>query len=287
MAKTEPTIRVINAEVEFFCQEGYLAIKRITSDEEVERLLVAYDDIFARRAGREEGMGYDLAGTDEEDAIAKLPQILEPRNYAAALRNTLYEANALAITKQLLEGQAQASGGERVPTSEEVRDLGLHAILKPAQTGSETPWHQDEAYWDPGQNYLGLTAWLPLQEATADSGCMQFIPRSHIGEVKPHHHLDDNPRIEALVVDDGHIDTSQAVACPLPAAGATFHTCRTLHYAGPNRTEQPRRALALTLCMPLAPREVPRDFYWQGEKRTSAGKRREAAARRQAEAEKS
>ena len=286
MAETEPTIQVTDEQVEFFCREGYLAVDRITTDEEVERMRMAYDDIFARRAGREEGMQYDLAGTDDEDSVATLPQILEPRNYAAALRDTLYEANAVAMTKRLLGGLAKAHGGELAPTHEDVVDLGLHAILKPPGIGSETPWHQDEAYWDPGKNFLGLSAWLPLQDATVESGCMQFIPRTHTWEVAPHHHIDDNPAVEALVVDDGHIDTSQAVACPLPAGGATFHTCRTFHYTAPNRSEQPRRALALTLCLPMPPREVMRDFYWQGEKRTNAGKRREEAARRRAEAEK-
>ena len=38
-------------------------------------------------------MQYDLAGTDDEDVVATLPQILEPRNFAPALRDTLYEAN--------------------------------------------------------------------------------------------------------------------------------------------------------------------------------------------------
>ena len=191
-----------------------------------------------------------------------------------------------AISHQLLNGQARLLT-ELVPTADEVVDLGVHAILKPARIGSETPWHQDEAYWEPGKNYLGLSVWLPLQEATVENGCMQFIPGTHTWEVQPHHHVDDDPRIAALIVDDGIIDTNQAVACPLPAGGATFHTCRTFHYTAPNHSEQPRRAFVLTASMPMPEREVPRYFYWQQEKRTSAGKRREEAARRREEAQKS
>ena len=69
MAETEPKIRVTEEQVEFFCREGYLAIERITSDEEVERLRATYDELFARRAGREEGRQYDLAGTDDDAII--------------------------------------------------------------------------------------------------------------------------------------------------------------------------------------------------------------------------
>ena len=285
MAEAEPKIRVTEEQIEFFCREGFLAIERITSDAEVERLRATYDELFARRAGREEGRQYDLAGTDEEDSVATLPQILEPRQYAAQLRNTLYEANGLAIAGQLLGGLAETLQ-DRVLSSEVV-DFGLHAILKPAGIGSETPWHQDEAYWDPAKYFHGLSVWMPLQEVTEENGCMCFIPGTHTGEVMSHHHAGDDPRIEALVVDDGHIDISKAVVCPIPAGGATFHFCRTFHYTGPNRSVVPRRALALTCGLPQSTREVPRDFYWQGEKRTNAGKRREEAARRLTESEKS
>ena len=265
----EATITVTQEQIDFFRREGYLAIERITTDEEIARMRVAYDDIFARRAGRDEGMEFDLAGTDEEGQEATLPQILDTRRYSAALQDTLYEANARAITRQLLgvEGDIRCS----------------HAILKPAQIGSETPWHQDEAYWNPGENYLSLSVWMPLQEATPENGCMCFIPGSHEWEVKPHHHIGNNPKIHGLEVDEGHVDPAQAVVCPLPAGGATFHYSRTFHYTGPNKSDTPRRAFVLTGGVPLPPRENPRDFYWQQEADTYAAKKRSEAAKKQPE----
>ena len=89
----QSTITITNEQVDFFREEGYLAVERITTDEEMERMRAAYDDIFARRAGREEGHEYDLAGPDEEGTEPALPQILEPRKYADELRDTLYEAD--------------------------------------------------------------------------------------------------------------------------------------------------------------------------------------------------
>ncbi len=86
MAAMESTIRATDEQVESFCKEGYLAIDCITTDEEVEHMRVAYDELFERRAGREDGLEYDLVGTDEEGVEAKLPQILEPRNHSDALR---------------------------------------------------------------------------------------------------------------------------------------------------------------------------------------------------------
>jgi len=262
----QSTITITNEQVDFFREEGYLAVERITTDEEMERMRAAYDDIFARRAGREEGHEYDLAGPDEEGTEPALPQILEPRKYADELRDTLYEANALAISTQLLGPGCHVAGA--------------HAILKPARTGVATPWHQDIAYWDPASDDLALSVWMPLQPATIENGCMHFIPRTHHSDVAPHHHIDDNPKIPGLEMDEGHFDLSTAVACPLPAGGATFHYSKTCHYTPPNLSEEPRRAFVLGFKVSQPPLDEPRDFHWQLETDTYAAKKREAARAR-------
>ena len=78
---------------------------------------------------------------------------------------------------------------------------------------------------------------MPLQDATIESGCMQFVPWSNgvQPEVLPHHHINNDPRIHGLELDDLAV-TKAAVGCPMPAGGATFHVMRTLHYSGPNLT---------------------------------------------------
>ena len=41
----EATITVTQEQIDFFRREGYLAIERITTDEEIARMRVAYDEI--------------------------------------------------------------------------------------------------------------------------------------------------------------------------------------------------------------------------------------------------
>ncbi len=154
-----------------------------------------------------------------------------------------------------------------------------YAIFKPARTGAPTPWHQDEAYWNPAVEYNALSIWIPLQPATLENGCMQFVPGSHKQEVLTHHCINNDPRIHGLEVDSA--DTSTAVACPLPPGGATIHHNRTLHYTGPNRSEIPRRAYILAFGLPIKPRSEPRDFYWNTQKQTPREQR--AAQARAAE----
>ena len=248
----KPTMILTQDQIDFYHREGFLALESITTQEEVEWLRAIYDRLFAERAGREEGNQFDLGGTDEEGKEAVLPQILNPAKYAPEIKEGLFRVNAYSIAKQLL--------------GKDVNVHGDHAILKPARFGAETPWHQDEAYWGSNMHYCSFSMWMPLQPATLENGCMQFVPRSHLWEVQPHHCINNDPRIHGLEIDSA--DVSDAVPCPIPAGGCTIHTNRTLHYAGPNRSDIPRRALIMGFGLPATPREELRDFYWNTQKQT-------------------
>lgn len=262
MTDIQPTISLTQAQIDFFHQNGFLALDALTTPEEVERLRGIYDRLFEQRAGRAEGNQFDLAGTDEEGKAAALPQILGPRKYAPELADTLLDANARAVAEQLLGPNITFSGD--------------HAIFKPAQSGAPTPWHQDEAYWDPATNYNSISIWIPLQEATLENGCMQFLPGTQNQEIVPHQSIGGDTRVHGLELVD-EIDTSNAVACPLPAGGATIHGSRTMHFTGANRSEVPRRAYIVGFAAPATPRSDGRRFPWNEQKRTAREERSRAA----------
>lgn len=265
-----PDVVLTEEQVAFYHREGYLALPAIAPPQEVAWLREVYDRLFAARAGREEGNQFDLGGADEEGQTAALPQILDPSRYAPELKEGRYRVNALAVARQLLGPEA--------------RPQGEHAIFKPARFGAETPWHQDEAYWDPMTEYNALSLWIPLQEATVENGCMWFLPGSHGQEVQSHHSIGHDPRVHGLEMDDAaSIVSGRAVACPVPPGGCTIHHNRTMHYAGPNPTDIPRRAYILAFGLPGRPRAEPRRFPWNEMKRTAREQRareaRERAAR--------
>jgi ectoine hydroxylase-related dioxygenase (phytanoyl-CoA dioxygenase family) len=257
----QPNVILTEEQIGFFWQHGYLTLEQISTPEEIEMMRQSYDRIFNEKAGREEGNQYDLAGTDEDGKQASLPQILNPGKYAPELRNTLAEINSGSICRQLLA---------RVGDASKVAGGVSHAILKPARCGAATPWHQDEAYWNPNYEYNSISIWMPLQSATLENGCMQFIPGTHEWPVKPHHSINHDPRIHGLEIDeDIEVDYDSAVACPLPAGGCTIHLSRTLHYTGPNLSDQPRRALIMGYNVPNIERKIPRRFPWNEIKRTA------------------
>lgn len=227
---------------EFFERNGFLWLDAITTPEEVAELRVVYDRLFDSDAGRDDGLRYELGD--------RLPQLVEPSRYAPELLETAFVANARAIARQLF-------GDALLP------EVGEHMIYKPPRVASATPWHQDQAYHDPGLIYRNVNFWMPLDDATVESGCMQFVPGSHRhDDVLPHRPIGGDPNADGLEIDLTDFDRD-AVACPIPAGGCTMHASYTLHYAGPNRSDTPRRAYILVFRSAPVAREEPLDLYWQ------------------------
>jgi ectoine hydroxylase-related dioxygenase (phytanoyl-CoA dioxygenase family) len=145
-----------------FHRDGYLRLETLADEGEVDRLRDLFDGVFADGAQIAPDDRVELA-----DRGGALAQVLNPERYAPGLVETNAYRAAAAVARALLGDGAGA--------------MGNHAILKPARDGAETPWHQDEAYWDPGFRHRAISIWTPLQPATAANGCMWFVPGSHAG----------------------------------------------------------------------------------------------------------
>ena len=244
-------------EVQFFRSNGFLALPNFTTPSEVQRLTGLYDRLFESKAGWDTGDFLDFAGLGEADTQLVVPQILNPSRYEPRLRNLSFRATALTIARQLLGPSATL--------------VFEHAMMKPAGSDGVTPWHQDEAFYPKYTNYKSITVWVPLQAVDRTNGCLEFIPGSHAAPLVPHHSINGDPRISGLEAD--YVDQDAAVACPLPAGGATIHHCRTLHYAGPNTSHRPRRAYALGFGVRSRAYTLRTDYPWNSGKVTANWRR--------------
>ncbi|TDC67350.1 phytanoyl-CoA dioxygenase family protein [Micromonospora sp. KC207] len=222
---------VVDRRLEAYRRDGFVTLPQLADDAEVAWLRAAYDRLFADHASPGTGDYRDIAGRGDDAAPARLPQIVRPEKYLPELVGTAHFARCRAIASAFLD----------IPEDE--LDFYGHAILKPPRYGAPTPWHQDEAYMDPRWSRRGLSIWTPLDEATVSSGCLQYLPGLHRGGVLPHHHINHDDRIEGLMTDE--VDDTDSVACPLRPGEAVMHDFRAPHYAGPNETDQPRRAYVL------------------------------------------
>lgn len=254
-AELAPTHLLTAEQIAFYQEHGYLAIDAVMPMEEVEKVKTIYDRLFNEDSSRADGDLHDLSGARESGKKISIPQILQPSKYAPELLKTQLVANLKAMMKQL-HGEATEMVGD-------------HAINKPPHNAAATPWHQDEAYWNPAKEYSSLSIWVPLQPATTQNGCMHFVPGSHRLEMVPHRPIGDNPNAPGLEVEPGAFDFSNAVACELPTGGATFHHGRTLHYTPPNNSDDFRRAYIAMGSAYEKTLETPRQFSWQERQRAA------------------
>jgi ectoine hydroxylase-related dioxygenase (phytanoyl-CoA dioxygenase family) len=248
-------------EIAFFQENGFLAVERITSDEELTWMRQIYEFIFSPEQAGEKGAPIDRSGTKKAGEAKLLSKIYFPEMRFPELLKTSFHRNAKRYAAALLG-----------VGFDELSSWG-HMIRK-APGGRATLWHQDEAYWEPELDFCALGVWLPMDAVTTEMGAMQFIPGSHKRGILPHKH-DDDPALNILTVDDA-FDINKAVSCPLPAGGATFHHSRTIHYTAPNTTNVVRLAYPIEVQTKPVRRAVPRVKPWVDVHRAAIGSSRVA-----------
>jgi ectoine hydroxylase-related dioxygenase (phytanoyl-CoA dioxygenase family) len=251
----EPTHLLTSAQIAFYHAHGYLSIDAAMPEAEIEEIRRIYDRLFNEDRERTSADSYDLSGEARLKGKVAIPQLLQPAKYAPALLATQLVANLKAMMKQL--------------HGPDTKMVGDHAINKPPHNAAATPWHQDEAYWNPAVEYSSLSVWVPLQPATKLNGCMHFVPDSHKLDILPHRPIGDNPLTPGLEVEPEAFDFSKAVACELPPGGATFHNGRTLHFTPPNNSDDFRRAYIAMGSACERALATPRRFPWQERQRAA------------------
>lgn len=257
-------IQLNSATVEKFERDGFVQVIEACTQEEAQEIRLTLADMFARRVGFKEGAQFDVLRPDSGEAMT-LGQITNPSYYEAKLRKTAYVKWARKIAKQFLGPKAHRSF-----------DM---VLMKPARTGSETPWHQDEAYRDARYDSREMTFWLPLQDVDATSGCLQFVPGTHLSPVKPHRSPNNDLTFHSLECCEIP-SPEEIVSVPLKVGECSIHDGRVLHGSPPNRSDVPRFAYIIVFQTPAVPARDPKTYSWLAEKQNINKKRRDKWIRR-------
>jgi hypothetical protein len=244
-------------EIEFFRENGFLKVERLTSDEEIAWLRQIFEHLFSDEHAGKPGAPLDRSGTPVEgEPRARLSQAFFPEIYFPEILNSQFRRNAKRYAAALL-GRPE----------DDLSSWG-HMIQK-RPGGRAASWHQDHAYWEPELDYCALGVWLPLHDVTVEMGAMQFIPGSHKRGLVPHRQ-EDAPEHNVLTARDP-VDAANAVACPLKMGGATFHHSETLHYTAPNTTNTVRMAFPMEFQIAPRRRDVAESMPWIDEHRAAIG----------------
>ena len=119
-------------------------------------------------------------------------------------------------------------------------------FIKEPDSSAIAAWHQDATYFGL-RPYVHVTAWLALTDATAENGCMEFLPGSHRRGQLPHRAGvvagSVNRAGQAITVQ---VDDAPAVHASLSAGEFSLHHTLLLHRSAPNRSRDRRIGLAIS-----------------------------------------
>jgi chlorinating enzyme len=126
---------------------------------------------------------------------------------------------------------------------------GTTVFGKPAGTGKRVPWHQDGEYW-PIRPLATCSAWIALDDATPENGCLRVIPGSHKQQrLRAHNRNDSDALVLNQELDASEYDESEAEDIVLKAGQLSLHDVYLVHGSEPNRSTK-RRAGYVCRYMP-------------------------------------
>lgn len=118
---------------------------------------------------------------------------------------------------------------------------------KPPITGGPTRWHQDHPAWPILQPPDLVSAWVALDDAVIENGCMWMVPKSHKwGNHQKYLAADENFKpyhTQPELLPPG-VDLT-AVPLEVKKGHVAYHHSLTWHGSPYNRSERKRRAIAV------------------------------------------
>jgi phytanoyl-CoA hydroxylase len=224
-----------------FRKTGFLKAGRVMPDAEADALCERLWAVMEGRTEKQPEANRNMRGS-EENVVIQVVNIWEADDL---FREHLYNPAICAMAAQLIGTDTLRVWHDQIQ-------------YKPPKVGGSTDWHQDHPYWPILQPADLVSAWVALEDATEENGCMRMVPRSHLWG--PHKggtigtNPDFSPAPDLSLIPPG--ETVQIVPCEVKKGEVMFHHCLTWHGSPPNRSERGRPAIAVHY-MPGYTRYVP------------------------------
>jgi ectoine hydroxylase-related dioxygenase (phytanoyl-CoA dioxygenase family) len=116
-------------------------------------------------------------------------------------------------------------------------------FFKPPHGGGPKPVHQDNFYFGPEDREAIVTAWVALDDADLENGCMHFGEGTHKAPPVPHVAPEGEP-FNLLIPDEIAASVAMTPA-PVPKGGVSFHHGNVFHQSADNNSGRWRRAVAI------------------------------------------
>ncbi len=213
-------------------KNGYLAVEGVFSGSELEAIRAQVGALIADPENLPAGVTIGREGNTAADRNS-------PAAHNDAIRGAAFLVRFIAFFQSVAKQETllACARGLLGPRVKVFRD---QALFKPPG-GQAKPLHQDQSYFRVEPLDGLVTAWIALDNATLENGCMCYVPFSHRHGVFP---VGQDPeRPVHHIPDTGDIELPAPVPCPVPAGSVIFHHGCTLHQSAENKSKTWRKAI--------------------------------------------
>lgn len=211
-----------------FQEHGWLIVDKLVSDERIEELRAALDDVLQRRtaaAPRSHGEIQRQDGTT-------VTQMIQAYRAHPTFAEHVYHPGIAAIVSELMHDPV-------------IRLWHDQVIYKGPRTGGGVGWHQDYGYWQHVTPADLVTCWLALDDCDEENGCMMMIDGSHHWGLQDETNgfADEDLEAALKLLPEPYAGQARMVPMKMKAGQASFHHCLTFHGSYANRSNRPRRCV--------------------------------------------
>lgn len=226
-------------QIKEFDERGFLRGERVLSDEQVQKLRDELEQVMEGKSDKKPVLNRNMldGGSEYGTTMSKNETVVQIVNIWMASETFLEHAKNEKICAEIAQ----------LCETNELRIWHDQIQYKPPLTGGPTNWHQDHPAWPIIQPADLISAWVALDDATVENGCMWMVPESHKwGDQSKYLASDDNfqpVHHEPQQLPQG----AKVVAEPfeIKKGHVGYHHCLTWHGSPHNRSDKKRRAIAV------------------------------------------
>lgn len=202
----------------FYATYGYLIAPDLLLPEEIAALKKETASIFRGERGSIEGMIPVNADEPDSEVLKKYVAIHFPHKISKLIHDSLFHKKIVDVLRGIVSPNLKCM-------------QSMLFVKGPGKAGQA--WHQDE-YYIPTRDQSLVGAWIAIDDATVDNGCLWIIP----GRPGYMMHRVKNDNNEYADVDTIDVSTYKDQAIPVEVKSGTvvFFNGYTLHSSLRNKT---------------------------------------------------
>ena len=208
---------------------GHLTVDDLFSAERMDAAvadIIEWGDSFLEGLGEADRHWYVDGGVAGQTVLRKLDN---PHHHRAFFQNLAADPALIGLVEGFL------GPGVSVYFSQ--------IFFKPPGGGGPKPMHQDNYYFGPNDPEGVVTAWIALDDATLENGCLHYGEQTNHGPIYDHVAPSDRPF--DLQIPEDLAARQPMVPAPVRKGGVSFHHGNTFHRSADNTSDRWRRACAL------------------------------------------